>query len=108
MIQQSRRLSAERRLRERLARLIKTAPMAHGTLALRSRACGKPRCRCARGELHRSLYLVRRKDGRLYQLYVPQAAERWVRRAVLNYRKAQALIEELSERAWSEANIHTR
>ncbi len=108
MIQQSRRSSSERRLRERLMRLIKTAPLIHGTLALRSRACGKPRCRCGRGELHASLYLVQRKGGRLYQLCVPKAREKWVRRAVSNYRKTQALIERLSERAWSEAKVHKR
>lgn|SRR5487761_1364056 len=107
-MQRSRQLSSEQRLRARLARLIKTAPLAHGTLALRSRACGKPQCRCARGELHTSLYLVQRKGGRLYQLCVPKAREPWVRRAVSNYRKAQALIEKLSERAWREAKAHKR
>ncbi len=103
MARLSRRLSSEQRLRARLARLIKTEPLAHGTLAQRSRVCGKPRCSCARGELHASLYLVQRKSGRLHQLYVPKARERWVRNAVSNYRKAIALMDQLSARAWRSA-----
>src|SRR5579875_708055 len=105
MIQQSRQSASERRLRECLMRLVKTVPLIHGTLALRSRTCGKPRCRCARGELHASLYLVQRKGGRLYQLCVPKAREKWVRKAVANYRQAQALIEQLSARGWREAKV---
>jgi len=35
--------------------------------------CGKPNCRCTRGELHKSLYLVQSQGGRLRQICVPQA-----------------------------------
>ncbi|MGH9356219.1 MAG: DUF6788 family protein [Terriglobia bacterium] len=102
------RLPTERQLRQRLARVIKTAPLAHATLSSRSRVCGKPRCCCTRGKLHTSLYLVRRKGGQFHQLCVSRERERWARRAVLNYRKALELIEQLSGHAWAQANTRKR
>lgn len=90
----------ERKLRSRIAQLVHSRWLLHGTLAPRQRTCGKPNCRCTRGQLHASLYLVQSRQGQLRQLYVPHRWESRVRQAVADYQQLQRLLEELSEREW--------
>lgn len=90
----------ERRRRSRLAQLIHAARFLRGTLTLRNIRCGKPGCRCARGELHSCLYLVRRQGGKLRQLFVPRQWEGRIREAVKNHQEMDQLIEELSDLEW--------
>jgi hypothetical protein len=90
----------ERRRRSRLAQIIHAARFLRGTLTLRSIRCGKPGCRCARGELHTCLYLVRRQGGKLRQLFVPRQWEGRIREAVKNHQEMEQLIEELSDLEW--------
>jgi hypothetical protein len=95
------KLSAtERNFRSRIAQLSSGQWFLRGTLSERSGKCGKPNCRCTRGELHRSLYLVQSQDGKLRQICVPKAWQERVRRAVHDYRQMQKLIEEVSELEW--------
>jgi hypothetical protein len=70
--------------------------------------CGKPNCRCTRGELHKSLYLVQSQGGSLRQICVPQAWQERVRQAVRDYRKMQELIEEVSELEWKRLKERNR
>ena len=56
---------AERQARSALARLVTQRGVLRGNLSQRRRACGKPTCKCARGELHQSLYLVFSEGGKL-------------------------------------------
>ena len=51
-----------------------------GSIHLQRVRCGKPGCRCARGERHAASYLFWREGGRLRKRYVP-AAEAAVRAA---------------------------
>ncbi len=90
----------ERQRRSRLAQIIHAARFLRGTLSLRNVRCGKPTCRCARGELHACLYLVRRHRGKLRQLFVPRPWEQRVRQAVENHQEMERLIEELSDLEW--------
>ncbi len=90
----------ERRRRSRLAQIVHAARFLRGTLSLRNVRCGKPRCRCARGEPHACLYLVRRQGGKLRQLFVPRPWEERVRQAVENHQEMERLIEELSDLEW--------
>jgi hypothetical protein len=90
----------ERRRRSRLTQIIQAARFLRGTLSLRNVRCGKPGCRCARGELHACLYLVRRQGGKLRQLFVPRQWEKRVREAVENQQEMERLIEELSDLEW--------
>jgi hypothetical protein len=92
--------AAERNFRSRLAQLVHDAWFLRGTLAIRSRPCGKPNCHCARGELHASLYLVQSRQGKLRQLSIPKQWEDRVRQTVSNYHEMQRLIEEISELEW--------
>ena len=95
------KLSAvERNFRSRIAQLYSSQWFLRGTLSERSGTCGKANCRCARGELHKSLYLVQSQAGKLRQICVPKAWQQRVRQAVNDYRLMQKLIEEVSELEW--------
>lgn len=91
---------AERRARSRLAQLVHGQGLLRGTLLERGRVCGKPACRCTRGELHRSLYLVVSEKGRTRQLFVPKDWEPLVRRWVQSHHDARELMEEISRIHW--------
>ena len=90
----------ERSVRSRLAQLASARWFLRGTLSERAGTCGKPNCRCAQGELHRSVYLVQSQGGKLRQICVPRAWQERVRAAVNEYRKLQELIEAVSELEW--------
>lgn len=92
--------TGERGRRSRLAQIAHALRLLRGTLSLRNVRCGKPTCRCARGQLHACLYLVQSHEGKLRQLYVPRPWEVRIRQAVRNHQEMQRLIEELSELEW--------
>ena len=90
----------ERRLRSELRKILDSSGMLHGTVIERQRVCGKPNCKCTRGQKHRSLYLVVTEGGKPRQLYVPQDWEQTVRQWVKDYQEARELMEELSRLHW--------
>jgi hypothetical protein len=90
----------ERQFRSRLAQVVSQRGLLRGSLLVRRRGCGKPNCRCARGEKHQSLYLAVSEGGRTRQLFVPRRWEALVRQWVADYRQAQTLLEELSRLSW--------
>ena len=90
----------ERKRRSRLAQLIQQRRLLRGTLSVRRRQCGKPNCRCARGEPHVSLYVVQSHGGKPRQVFVPKPWEERIRAAVEDYQQLQRLIEEFSELEW--------
>jgi hypothetical protein len=92
--------AAERSRRSRLAQLVHQRHFLRGTLSVRSRRCGKPNCRCAKGQPHISLYLVQSHGGKPRQVFVPKSREDHIRTAVEDYQQMQRLMEELSEMEW--------
>jgi hypothetical protein len=62
-----------------------------------SRTCGKPNCKCLRGEKHVSLYLSVRVGKVRKMIYVPPALEETVRSWVETNRAVEALIERVSQ-----------
>jgi hypothetical protein len=90
----------ERGFRSRLAQLVHQGGLLRGTLLSRERVCGKASCRCAKGHLHESLYLVISEGGRTRQLYVPKDWEATVRQWVQGYHQAKELMEEISRVHW--------
>ena len=94
MSQRSQRPFPERHARSQLAQLITQQPFLRGSLVEQARSCGKPTCRCQRGQLHRSLYLAVRHNDRRVLLYVPRALEATVREWIANGRRlAQQLLD---------------
>ena len=86
----------ERRRRSALARLVSQRGLVRGNLLERRRVCGKPNCKCTRGELHVNLYLVFSENGKLRQLFVPRRWEPLIRQWVADYHDARRLLEEIS------------
>lgn len=72
-----------------LRRLQRSEPMVQGSFYLLRRKCGKPNCRCARGQLHPAYVLTRSEAGkdRLYPVPREQRAE--VRKRAAEYRRYQ-------------------
>jgi hypothetical protein len=84
-------------LRRELQRLMRA--MIFGTLAERGRVCGKPTCRCARGEKHPAVQLAHwAGDGRTRSQHVPYAVVDTVRAGVEAWHRFQAIARELADR----------
>ena len=91
----------ERQWRSRLAQLVSQHGFIRGSLQERRRVCGKPNCKCARGQGHWALYLVLSKEGHTHQLYVPKQWESDVRQWVENYHDVRDLMEKISQLHWN-------
>ena len=88
----------ERGLRSQLTKILHSAGIIRGSLAVRERSCGKPSCRCVtKGKKHTGLYLVVSEEGKYRQIFVPRAMHDEVRRWVKTYADARALLEEISK-----------
>jgi len=95
--------SQVRDLQRQLAPLLESflgrEPLLPGSLYTLRRRCGKPTCRCARGELHASTVLGYRGEGRPRNITLPPEHLREVRRLTEDYRavrKARAQVVRLS------------
>lgn len=95
-ISRSQMSARERDFRSQLAKLVHGTGILRGSLTQRERTCGKPTCKCAKGEKHSSLYLVFSEGGKYRQLFVPKDLEEEVRSWVSNHHKARELLEEIS------------
>jgi hypothetical protein len=88
----------ERAGRSRLAQLVAEQPFLKGSLVERARSCGKPACRCRqKGQLHRSLYLATRHNGRRVLLYVPRTLHETVRLWIDNGRALSRQLQDLHQ-----------
>jgi hypothetical protein len=71
--------------------------MIRGSAVFLERACGKPNCRCAKGQRHRSLYLSRSQKGKTTMAYIPKEHEQKLLEAAERYKRVQSLLNRLSE-----------
>ena len=90
----------ERESRSQLKPYISWKEFIRGTLTVRERVCGKPRCRCLRGQKHIALFLTCGKGGKVEQLYIAPEKEEMVREWVKNYHTVKELVEEVSSSYW--------
>ena len=86
-----RQTPAQRRpLRQRLLAIFRRLPLLAGSLVKQYVICGKPGCRCQRGQKHGPLfYLYWKEQGRSRSLYVPRDKVVEIRRQIQNYRRVQ-------------------
>ncbi|MBZ5514511.1 MAG: hypothetical protein LAN62_06660 [Acidobacteriia bacterium] len=95
------------RFRHQLQALAKPFPLLAGSLVKQYVICGKPRCRCERGEKHGPLYyLYWKEQGRSRSLYVPRAKVAELRRQIQNYRHLQKELARLVRRQLREWRRH--
>ena len=75
---------------QQLHSLLRSFPVLAGSLVKQYVVCGKPGCRCQRGQKHGPLYyLYWKEQGRSRSLYVPRARVAEMRRQIQNYRGLQ-------------------
>lgn len=86
----------ERSARSRLCQLFHEQDVIAGSLVTMKRLCGKPGCRCARGEKHVSLYVAFSVKGKRTMVIIPAGIVEEVRTAVEAYQRAKQLQQELS------------
>ncbi len=67
-----------------------------GSLVVNRRRCGNPRCRCARGELHESLAITYKEEGRSVLVHVPKHLETTARQAIEHYHVLKRLVGAIS------------
>ena len=86
----------EQAWRDRAVELFREGGFLRGSVSVRRRVCGKPNCRCTRGERHEGMFVVYRLANRMTQIYVPKAWEPRVREWVKRYGDVREVIEKLS------------
>ena len=96
-----------RRVRARLARRLgRDGELMKGSLVQRATRCGRPGCKCARGEKHGPyLYVSVFRGGRTRSVYVPRHLESEVRRWVENARRLEGDVAEIT---WLNAELLRR
>jgi len=94
--------SLYRRRRNLMQKLHGLGHLLRGSLVELGISCGRPGCRCQRGEKHRSTYLSLSLRGKTKMIYVPKTLVLELQGWIANYHKAKAIIEELS---WLNAQI---
>jgi hypothetical protein len=72
-----------------LRHLQRRDPMTPGSFYLQKRRCGKPGCRCARGELHEAWVISRSQGGSSRTLMVPAEQRARLRQLTFEYRRYQ-------------------
>ncbi len=94
--QELRRLLQERR--RAVSRLGEVSEVLRASLLERMTQCGKPGCKCMRGEKHGPAYYltVTYAQGRTRQAYVPKERKELARAWIDNYHRVWEALEEIS------------
>lgn len=75
----------------------RSSKIVKGTLVELRRKCGKPNCRCQKGEKHVSLYLSQSHKGKTRMTYIPRKYEKEIKTSVKWHKKLIQVVEDLSE-----------
>lgn len=90
----------ERESRSKLKPYITWKEFIRATPTIRKQTCGKPNCKCRKGEKHICLVLTRSRNGQPEQLYIPKDKEEMVIEWVKNYHQVQELVENIASSYW--------
>lgn len=80
-----------------LQKIPHSAGIIKGSLVTMARICGKPKCRCQRGQKHISLYLSQSIKGKTKMTYVAKDLEDCVKESVYRYQEIKAKLNQISE-----------
>jgi len=92
----------EREIRSKLKPIILEREFLRATPTLRRQLCGKPGCKCQRGEKHKAMVLTRSTHGKIEQLYIPKDQEACVQLWIQRYRDIRDLLEKISAVYWNQ------
>jgi hypothetical protein len=82
-------LDAQRQLPQLLEECLGREPLLPGSIYTMRRKCGKPNCRCSRGELHESTVLSYRGQGRPRNISPPPGQLDSLRTMTHDYRRCR-------------------
>jgi hypothetical protein len=91
-----------------LSRIRKLGPMVRGSLIHNRVRCGKPTCKCARGEVHSAYYLSRRIEGKTRMDHIAKDQVATVRRWKKDTERLEALLEKLTDALMDELKQEKR
>lgn len=77
----------ERKARSRATQLIHDKPLIVGGLVEMANTCGKPNCKCTKGEKHKSWCVSLRHKGKRKMIHIPRACEEEVFEGVKSYQE---------------------
>lgn len=86
-----------RSLQARQKQLQARCPVLAASLVTLRRACGNPRCRCARGHKHPGHYLTWKIKGKTRTVYVPVELLPQVKQWTQEHRRLKQLVRELTQ-----------
>ena len=86
----------EMRRDAKIKQLRKIGPVLQGSISTVKTTCGKPNCRCGRGEKHISNILKKKVNGKTKTLYIPNDMVNEAKKWVQENKKLRELQKEIS------------
>ena len=80
-----------------LGKMPKLEEFIRGSFVIMNRSCGKPNCRCQKGQKHRSVYLSQSQRGKTRMIYIPHHAVKKTKEYIKNYKKLKGVLNTLSD-----------
>lgn len=87
----------ERSARSKAAQLIHDKPLLLGSLVEMANTCGKPNCKCTKGEKHKSWCLAIRHKGKRKMMHIPRELENAFFEGVKTYQELWKQMEAISQ-----------
>lgn len=87
----------ERGARSKAAKLIHDKPLIVGSLVEMANTCGKPNCKCTRGEKHKSWCVAVRHKGKRKMIHIPRGSEDAVFEGVRAYQELWEQMDVISQ-----------
>lgn len=98
-----------RRLCEaRVKQLKAIGPVLAASLVVIRKQCGRPGCRCQRGEKHPGNYLTYKEKGKTHTVYVPLDLLQEVKGWIEEHRRLRRLTREISQLVIARVRTHVK
>lgn len=98
----------ERNARSKGTKLIHDSPFVIGSLVEMIRVCGKPNCKCTRGDKHKSWCLAVRYQGKRRMVHIPHELESEVFKWVDTYQELWKHLETISQASVERISLSKR
>lgn len=92
----------------RVKKLKATRPVLAASLVVIRKQCGRPGCRCQRGQKHPGNYLTFKEKGKTRTVYVPLDLIEEVKAWIEEHRRLKRLTQEISQLAIAQVRTHVK
>lgn len=90
------KVKLRQKARDIRSRIRKLDLMIQGSIMFRRIKCGKPNCKCARGQLHDCVCITYKEKGKTKTVYVDKDRQAEAFRMCADYKRMKVLLKELS------------